>query len=227
MAMSAWLALIGGAALATASGIVTGWQANRLGMKRDKQEHEHQQRMARNALAQERLDRTYTELGIFLARRWAWARSVHPFMGAVATPDPIPDAELWRIETLVKNHGSPEVQELLDEWGKVVQKIENADAIIRLTDTSRAPSDELAQEAMQEKKAIEMEYRPEMLTAADAIRHQMNADLAGQTKVSGLCHSAHSHSAKGQAPRLCRCMPGQAPEDTAMSAPTAEKITQG
>jgi hypothetical protein len=182
--MIAWLALVGGAALATAGGIVTGWQTNRLGMKRDKQEHEHQRQLARDALAQERLDRTYTELGIFLARRWAWARSVHPFMGTVPPPDPIPDEELWRIETLVKNYGSPEVQELLDEWGKVVQKIENADAIIRLTDTSRAPSDELDQEAMQEKKAIEMEYRPEMIKVADAIRRQMNDELAGQTQVS-------------------------------------------
>jgi hypothetical protein len=53
-----------------------------------------------------------------------------------------------------------------------------------LAETSRSPSDELDQEAMQEKKAIETEYRPEMLKAADAIRHQMNAELAGQTQVS-------------------------------------------
>jgi hypothetical protein len=49
-------------------------------------------------------------------------------MGTVPPPDPIPDEELWRIETLVRNHGSEEVQQLLEEWGKIVRKIENADA---------------------------------------------------------------------------------------------------
>jgi hypothetical protein len=182
--MSTWLALIGGAALATGGGMVTGWQTNRLGMKRDKQEHEHQQQMARDALAQERLDRTYTELGVFLARRWDWARSVHPVIGPVPPPDPIQDEERWRIETLVKNHGSAEVQQLLDEWGKIVQKIENADAIIGLADKPHSPELGLAQNALREKRLIEEEYRPAMRKAAEAIRRQMNAELAGQTQVS-------------------------------------------
>jgi hypothetical protein len=103
--MSAWLALVGGAVLATAGGMVTGWQTNRFGMKRDKQQHEHQRQLARDALAQERLDRAYTELGIFLACGWDWARSVQPFMGTIRAPDPIPDEERWQIETLVMNHG--------------------------------------------------------------------------------------------------------------------------
>jgi hypothetical protein len=87
-------------------------------------------------------------------------------------------------QSLSDCRGGPEVQELPDEWGKIVQKIENADAIIQTADKSRSPALELGQDAMREKRAIELEYRPEMIKVADAIRRQMNAELAGQTKVS-------------------------------------------
>jgi hypothetical protein len=48
-----------------------------------------------------------------------------------------------RIATLVMNHGSPQVQQLLEEWGEIVRKIENADATIQIADSSRSPSPEL------------------------------------------------------------------------------------
>jgi hypothetical protein len=184
MSTSTWLALVGGAALATASGMVTGWQTNRLGMKRDKLAQESQRELARDALAQERLDRTYTELGIYLSHFWDWAKSVHPPIGTVPAPEPVPDEERWRIETLVENHASAEVRRLLDLWGQQLGKIRDADAMIQLADGSRSPSSELDQDAQHEKKAIEMDYRPAMLKAAKAIREQMNRELTPRTEAS-------------------------------------------
>jgi hypothetical protein len=46
------------------------------------------------------------EFGEYLSRYEDWARSVHPFLGPVPGPDPLPAAERWRIEALVTSYGS-------------------------------------------------------------------------------------------------------------------------
>lgn len=84
--------------------------------------------MAQEARRQDRLERAYTELGMFLSRWEDWARSVHPFMGPVPTPEPLPREERWRIETLVTNHGSREVRPLLKAWAEQRLKIARARA---------------------------------------------------------------------------------------------------
>ena len=65
--------------------------------------------MAREARVQERLDQAYIALGEYLSRFEDWARSVHPFLGPVPAPDPLPPGERWRIEALVTAYGSEEV----------------------------------------------------------------------------------------------------------------------
>ena len=147
--------------------------------RRDKRRYLHEKEMTSEARRQERLDRAYMELGIYLSRYGDWARSVHPFMGPVPAPEPLPPSERWRIETLVTNHGSPEVRRLLDRWGEIARKIENADIVIRMAEQSRNPG-KLDEEAHRERLALE-DYRKAMGEVADEIRDRMHAELAGQT----------------------------------------------
>lgn len=178
--MNTLLAVLTGGVLAAAGGLLSGWQSYRFGSKRDQRAHAHEQQMAREALGQERLDRAYTELGIYLSHHADWARSVHPIWGPVTAPDPMPDEERWRIETLVTNHGSPEVRRLLERWVEQRRKIENADAVIRMAEQARDPGG-LAEKADREHQALE-EYRRAMHEAASAIRDRMRAELAGHTE---------------------------------------------
>ena len=176
--MNTLLAVLTGGGLAVVGGLLSGWLNNSLGSKRDERAHARERQMAPEALAQERLERTYTELGMYLAHYADWARSVHPLLGPVAPPDPLPPGERWRIETLVMNHGSQEVRRLLERWREQVRRIENADGVIRLAEGARAVEPELDQEALRERQALEG-YRVAMREAADAIRGQMRTELAG------------------------------------------------
>jgi hypothetical protein len=81
----------------------------------------------------------------------------------------------------VTNHGSSEVRRLLDRWGDAARKIDNADAVIRLAEGSRGAEPGLDQEALRERHALE-DYRKALYEAADDIRAQMNAELAGQDR---------------------------------------------
>jgi hypothetical protein len=178
--MNTFLAVLTGGGLAAAGGLLSGWLNNWLGTKRDQRTHAHEQHMAREALGQERLDRAYTELGIYLSHEAAWARSVHPFIGPVPVPDPMTDQERWRIETLVTNHGSPQVRQLLDRWGEQRLKIQRADMVITMAEQSQSTG--LNEQARQERLALE-DSRKAMYEAADAIREQMRKELAGKAEL--------------------------------------------
>jgi hypothetical protein len=175
--MDTYLTLLAGGGLVAAGSVATGWLTNWLGSRRDKRGYEHEQVMAREARVQERLERAYIALGEYLSRFEDWARSVHPFLGPVPAPDPLQPAERWHIEALVTAYGSEEVQRLLDRWGECARQIENADVVIRMADTARGPSPELDQDALQERHALE-DYRKAMRDAADAIRSQIQRELA-------------------------------------------------
>jgi hypothetical protein len=178
--MNTLLAVLTGGGIAAAGSLLTGWQNHLFGRKRDEITRVHEQQAAREALRQERLDRAYTELGIYLSHEAAWARSVHPFIGPVPVPDPMTDEERWRIETLVTNHGSPEVRQLLDKWGEQRMKIQEADIVITMARESRDPGS-LGEKADQEHQALE-DYRRALHEAATAIRDQMRKELDGQTQ---------------------------------------------
>jgi len=178
--VNTFLAVLTGGGLAAAGGLGSGWLNNWLGSKRDQRAHAHERQMAREALGQERLDRTYTELGKYLSHYADWARSVQPFLGPVPTPEPMPPEERWRIETLVMNHGSLEVRRLLEQWREQAQKIENADIVIRMAEQSRNPGT-LADDALRERQALE-EYRRAMHEADEAIRDRMRTELGSQAQ---------------------------------------------
>jgi hypothetical protein len=146
---------------------------------RDKSRHRHEKGLAREARQQDRLEQAYLELGIYLARHGDWARSVRPFWGQPTAPDPMPPGERWRIQALVTGYGSPEVQRLLGAWAEVARKIENADQVIGLAGRARGPAPELEQEAHRERMALE-DYRKALYEAAEDVRAQMNAELAGR-----------------------------------------------
>src|SRR5689334_10367804 len=135
--MNTLLAVLTGGGLAALGGLGSGWLNNTLGSKRDERAHARERQAAREDLGQERLDRAYTELGIYLSHEAAWAGSVHPVIGPVPTPDPMTDQERWRIETMVTNHGSPEVRQLLDRWGEQRLKIQYADMVITMAEQSQ------------------------------------------------------------------------------------------
>jgi hypothetical protein len=75
------------------------------------------------------------------------------------------------------SYGSKEVQGLLDRWGECARQIENADVVIRMADNARGPSPEFDQEALRERQALE-DYRKAMRDAADAVRSQIQRELA-------------------------------------------------
>jgi hypothetical protein len=175
--MNTLLAVLTGGGLAALGGLGSGWLNNWLGSRRDEQAHAHEQQMAREARWQDRLERTYTELGIYLSHYADWAGSVQPMLGPVPAPDPMPPAEQWRIETLVMNHGSPMVRQLLERWREQAQKIENADIVIKMAERARDPGS-LDDEALRERQALD-EYRKAMHAADEAIRSQMSDELAG------------------------------------------------
>jgi hypothetical protein len=177
--MSTFITLLTGGGLLAAGSLLSGWQNNWLASRRDRRTHAHEQQMAQEARRQDQLERAYTELGIYLSHYTDWARSVQPLLGPIPPPDPMPPAERWRIETLVTNHGSPEVRGLLGRWAEIARKIDNADAMIRLAEGSRAVETELDQEALRERRALE-DYRKAMHEAADDIRAQMSAELDGR-----------------------------------------------
>ena len=81
--------LIGGG-LVAGSMLLSAWQTSRNASKRDQAAHAHELVIAQEARRQDRLERTYHELGIYLARHEDWARSVRPFRGQVSAPDPMP-----------------------------------------------------------------------------------------------------------------------------------------
>jgi hypothetical protein len=170
--MNTLLAVLTGGGITAAATVLAAYLTNSLGTQRD-----------REARAQERLERTYTALGMFLSHYQDWASSVHPFLGPVPAPEPFPAEERWRVETLVTNHGSPEVRRLLDEWNVQRRKIDNADQTIRLAEGSR--SEDLDKEALRERHALEG-YRAEMRQAAEAIRARTAAELNGQVAVPAL-----------------------------------------
>jgi hypothetical protein len=149
---------------------------------RDKGRHRHEKELAREARRQDRLDEAYLALGIYLARHEDWARSVRPFWGKYPAPGPMPPDESWRIQALITNYGSPEVQRLLGQWTELARKIENADQVIGLADQARGPAPELEQEARQERLALESN-RKALFEAADDIHAQMNAELAAQAEL--------------------------------------------
>jgi len=174
--MNIFMALLTGGGLVALGGLAVALVEAR----RDKSRHRYEKDLAREARQQDRLERAYCELGIYLSHQTDWARSVHPFIGPVPAPDPIPPNDRWRIEALVTNHGSLEVRRLLERLGETGRKIENADIVIRMAEQSREPGG-LAEEARRERLALE-DYRKALYEAADDIRAQMNAELAGQAE---------------------------------------------
>lgn len=137
--MNTLLTLLTGGGLVAGSMYLSTWQTSRNSSKRDQAAHAHEMQMAAEARRQDRLERAYTELGMFLAHWGDWASSVHPFIGPVPRPDPMLPQERHRIGTLIANHGSPEVRALLTQWADFAAKIENAGHVITMAEQSKTP----------------------------------------------------------------------------------------
>src|SRR5450631_4205469 len=85
--------------------------------------------MAAHARTQDRLERTYDELIVYLDRQRNTANHIRPFMvwPGMREDRPITEDELERVRANVIAHASTEVWALLDEFNKVMLRIENAD----------------------------------------------------------------------------------------------------
>ena len=173
--MAMFLAILTGGGLAALGGLLSDW----IGARRDQRRYQHEQAMAREVRRQERLEQAYLELLTYLAHHWDWARSVRPMLGEIPAPDPVPAQERWRLQALVSAHGSPEVRRLLREWVECAAKIDSADAVIRMVEKSRNPSQQLDDEAQREHRAL-ADYKRAMLQAEEAIRDQVHRELSGE-----------------------------------------------
>lgn len=177
--MSTFLTLLTGGGLLAVGSTLTGWQTNRFSRKRDQAAHAHELTMAQEARRQDRLDRAYTDLGIYLSRHADWARSVRPIWGPVPPPERLTAEERWRIENAVKVYGSKEGRHLLAQREERFSKIQHADFTIRQADEAAGREHELEQMAQRERRALDG-YKQAMYEAADRIRDQMSAELNGQ-----------------------------------------------
>jgi hypothetical protein len=65
--MSMFVTLLTGGGILAAGALLTGLLTNWLDARRDKRRYIHEKEMTREARRQERLQRTYTDLGIYLA----------------------------------------------------------------------------------------------------------------------------------------------------------------
>lgn len=176
--VNTFMTLLTGGGLAVIGGVLTGLANNWSGAKRDQRSHARQLQLAQEERQQARLQQAYTDLGLYLSRVTAWARSVRPLWGPVPPPDQIPAEELWQVETAVTLHGSPEVRQLLNEWAEQRIKIEKADFVIQQADNAVGREPELEEEARHERLALDGNKKA-MYEAADAIRAQTSAELAG------------------------------------------------
>jgi hypothetical protein len=177
--MSTWLVVLG-AVLGAGGGLLGGWQASRSASKREHAAHEHERQMAREAADQERLERTYIELGTYLSRYADWAEAVQPMWGSPTPPDPLPPGDRWRLETLFMLHASPEVKRLLDQWREHAATIDNADKVIKTAERARDHESSIHDDANREMLAIPG-YRTAMRQADLAIRDQMYSELHEHT----------------------------------------------
>ena len=103
---------------------------------------------------------------------------MQPFWGQIPPPDPLPPEDRWKVETLVTLYGSPDVRRLLDQWAEYARKIDYADDVIRRVKQSSNPSADLDAQAHQEQLALP-DYKAAMDEVGEAIRGQMNRELAG------------------------------------------------
>jgi hypothetical protein len=163
------LAVLTGGGLAVVGTVLTGLLTNWLNG-----------RHAREVRRQDRLDQAYIELGQHLSHHEDWAKSVQPYWGSPAAPDPLTPQERWRIETVVLAYGSEKVRDLLDQWFKQARKIKEADDLISSVEKSHGPSAEIVQQADQEKLSL-LDYKAAMQQADLAIRDQMRRELAGKS----------------------------------------------
>jgi hypothetical protein len=98
---------------------------------------EAQVRTARDARNQERLERTYQELARFAYRRRLEAHAIRPFFSNQPVPvSPTPE-EIERVYIQVATMASPEVNDILDEFGAVLDRIVQTDTMITELDNER------------------------------------------------------------------------------------------
>ena len=116
---------------------------------------------------------------MYLSRPADWARSVQPLWGPVAPADQYPPEDRRRVKTLMTLDGSPAVRSLLEQWAEHARKIENADGIIRRVEQSKNPSAHADAVAHNEQLALH-DYKEALSAADEAIRVQMNRELAGE-----------------------------------------------
>ena len=175
--MNTLIALLTGGGLVAASTYLTAWQTSRNAGKRDQAARAHELAMAAEARRKQWLKETYDQLGIYLAWQAEWAMSVHPFIGPVPAPDPIPPQERRKVEALVADHGSPQVRALLDQCLEAGRKIEIAGQVITMAEQSPNPG-QLAAEAQKQRLALE-DHRKARQQASDRVYDQMKAELDG------------------------------------------------
>jgi hypothetical protein len=171
-----FLALLTGGGLAAAGGLISGLLTNWLGGKRDDRKYSHEQDMAREARRQERLEGTYGQLITYLSRYRDIANSIRPLWGPVQPPKPMPLEETWALEASISANASEEVRQLLAEWRVWIDKIGNADTMLRVVEESRNPGDQVDAQAMRELKALPT-YKENLVAADAAIRDQIRREL--------------------------------------------------
>jgi hypothetical protein len=145
---------------------------------------EHERKLARDALDQERLADAYVRLLVMAERTGAWAQSVKPLMDT-DPPQPVPplpeiDAQA-EVEAIVNAFGSGVIRESLDLWRRVVKDIISAVGLVDLERDAATKAYNADVDFGQPYRKL-MELRPRERTARDALSDQVALELGHRTK---------------------------------------------
>lgn len=150
----------------------------------------HDRAVRREDRRQERVQEAYEALIGYVEKRIRIAAGIRPFMPPEDEPAPVTEQEVERAQTLVDLHASPEVDRLIDEFGKMLLRIRNVDLDLRANEWTAERRDEGWDPAPDgfadsgEATRYVSEYGiAELRDIKDRLRQQMRTELNPGTKV--------------------------------------------
>ena len=155
----------------------------------------HDRAVRREDRQQERLQDVYEALIGYVEKRIRITAQIRPLMTVKgeSPPPAVTDQEVERAQTLVDLHASPEVNRLIDEFGKTLLRIRNVDLDLRANERTAERRDEdwdpapdgFADSAEATRYVAEYGIN-ELRQIKDRLRQQMRTELNPGTKVPEL-----------------------------------------
>jgi len=143
---------------------------------------DYERQVAADTRRQARIENAYLRLLGLVDQGSAWAQSVKPVLGTIP-PRPVPDLpsveQQVEVGTIVGAFGSAPVQQLYEEWRRVLREVVGAVEEIDRENLYRRAGVSEGTDAGQPWKQLS-ELRPKERAARDALARQVNTELNGE-----------------------------------------------